>query len=175
MSDSSSVTRSATADALLRLAGDGDAAGDYDGCPMCELIAESDSLDSIAQSEHAIAILAPRGARVGHIWVLAKDHVDNTVELGWPAYSDLQHVVFDAHRAIEKALAPRRIYTATLHGPHIPSSCAHYHTHVVPIYEMHSGARPSQVFSIDGGTIRYSMEEAAALSLRLRRAWPRRF
>ncbi len=144
----------------------------FGGCVMCRLAHVASAHEWIAEGEHGVVVLDGYGATRGHLLVIAKAHVERTSTLEWPVYSELQRLVWDSNRALERALRPARVYVATLGSSRqLPMSFPHHHTHVVPIYETDERARPANVFSWSSGVVRYAEAEARRLRAELRQAW----
>jgi diadenosine tetraphosphate (Ap4A) HIT family hydrolase len=140
-------------------------------CMMCEL---AEGGPRVAESQHAVAVLDGFAATVGHLLVIARHHVERPSELDWPVYSDIQRVVWEATRTVERILTPSRVYTAALGAAvDVRTSFPHFHVHVVPVYATDERARPAHVFSWSSGVVRYEADEAARLTARLRSGWVR--
>ena len=92
----------------------------------------------------------------------------------WPELSAVQRLAYDACHALERVLAPKRLYVAAFGSDSAaPMTFAHYHLHVVPIQEEGESARPAEVFSWSRGVVTYDAAEAARLVAELRRAFPK--
>lgn len=150
--------------------------GDSDGCVMCALVRRaSETSDFWAESEHGLVILDRFGSRIGHALVLAREHREDTADLGWPLYSELQRLAYDTSVALKTALSPLRIFVAVLGASaQVPMSFPHFHIHVLPVYESDERARPANVFSWSAGVLVYEDDEARELGRRVKAAWPRR-
>lgn len=120
----------------------------------------------VAEGEHALVLLSRYPLRWGHLLVAVRGHVERFVEVEDAAWSDACSLARRAARALERALAPRRVYVASLGAaaPELPMSSPHLHLHVVPIDD--SGDRPSAVFTLSEGT--YDGTEAEWAELRER-------
>jgi len=141
-------------------------------CLMCHLAGGHADGGVIAESEHGVVVLDGFGATEGHLLVVARRHVERASELDWSVFSDLQRLVWEATRTVEAVLQPNRVYTAALGASaKIPTSCPHFHVHVVPVYAADERARPAHVFSWSSGVVRYDRDEAARMVERLRDAW----
>lgn len=142
-------------------------------CVMCALVARGDGLPSIQENEHGIVRLDRFGSRPGHLLVISRRHVERFTELPFSVYSELQRLAFDACRALERLLAPKRVFVAAL-GTSNPllMSYPHYHLHVVPVCEDDERGRPAAVFSWSEGVLLYEAEEAAEFIAATRAAWP---
>ena len=149
------------AEALARVAG---AAGP--GCRMCAVAREA---TPIAASEEAVAVLDAFACRPGHVLVVLRRHEERIAALTWPEWQAMQHLVWRVSRAIEVALAPRRIYVAALGAAQaLPNSFPHVHVHLVPLYDGGEDDRPASVFTWTHGMYVFeSPDEEAALHGRL--------
>lgn len=166
------MTRLEKDEALERLREEAELAAPFGGCVMCRLASASNAHAFIAESEHGVVVLDGYGATPGHLLVVAKEHVERAARVPWPVYSDLQHLVWQATRVLEAELTPERVYTASLGASRsLPMSFPHFHSHVVPVYELGEAARPARVFSWSSGVVCYDDDEARRLSARLRGAW----
>ena len=143
-----------------------------EGCMMCALVRGRSSPAPLDDSEHAVVVLNRFASRPGHVMVIAKRHVEHATELDWAAYARIQRHVYQASRAIQVALRPRRLFTAAL-GATVPlaMSYTHYHVHVIPVHETDEQARPAKVFSWSTGVVVYSEREAEDLRAQILGAW----
>ena len=148
--------------------------GGGDGCVMCALVRRSrESAELVAESAAGVVMLDRFGSRPGHAIVIARNHVEETTALGWPVYAELQRLAYQACTALERTLAPARIFVAVLGASaQLPMSFPHFHVHVLPVYDTDERARPAHVFSWSAGVLVYEDEEARDLAARLRAAWP---
>ena len=139
------------------------------GCRMCALMHEQ---EPIASSEHAIAILDRYASRPGHVLVCARRHEEHVARLAWDEYASIQRLAWDLCRAIERTLAPRRIFVATLGAADaIDTSFPHLHVHVVPLADGGEIDRPANVFTWGNGVYTFeSLAEESTLAARLRDA-----
>jgi histidine triad (HIT) family protein len=144
-----------------------------DGCMMCALVRRSnESFELLRESEHGVALLDRFGSREGHIIVISRRHVEDTSQLPWETYSDLQRLAYEASAALRRAFNPARIFIAILGAStELPMSFPHFHIHVLPVYETDERARPAFVFSWSAGVLVYEDREARELAERLRSAW----
>jgi diadenosine tetraphosphate (Ap4A) HIT family hydrolase len=147
--------------------------GDGSGCVMCALVARArSSLELVRESDHGVVLLDRFGTREGHLLVVSRAHVEDTLELGWDVYQDLQRLAYDGARVVTRSLAPARIFIAVLGASAaLPMSFPHFHIHVLPVYDTDERARPAHVLSWSAGVLVYEDAEAAALAQRLRGAW----
>ncbi|MBX3161137.1 MAG: HIT domain-containing protein [Deltaproteobacteria bacterium] len=153
--------------ALARVA----AANDAPACRMCALVRDA---EPIAATDEAVAILDAFATRPGHILVLLRRHEERLAHLAWPEYQALQHLAWRTCRALEAALAPRRIYVASLGSAEpLATSFPHVHLHVVPLADGGEADRPASVFTWAHGMYVFeSAGEEAALRARLVAALP---
>jgi diadenosine tetraphosphate (Ap4A) HIT family hydrolase len=146
---------------------------DETACLMCALV-ESAASERLAQSEHGVVLLDRFASRPGHLLVVARRHVERGTDLGWPTYAELQRLAWEATQAIERVLAPKRVFVAALGASTpLPMSFPHYHVHVIPVYEDDERARPAAVLSWTSGVVIYEDAEARQMCMTLRAAWPR--
>jgi diadenosine tetraphosphate (Ap4A) HIT family hydrolase len=161
-------------EALVQLEIERERSAAFGGCVMCRLASAEHARDWIAESAHGVVVLDGYGATRGHLLVIARRHVERGSDLDWPVFADLQHLVWQASRALQAELSPARVYVASLGSSRpLPMSFPHHHTHVVPIYETDERARPANVFSWSSGVVRYARAEAEQLCSRLRSALAR--
>jgi diadenosine tetraphosphate (Ap4A) HIT family hydrolase len=126
-------------------------------CIPCEL---ARSGDAIARTEHAVAVLDRYACRPGHVLVVLRRHVENIAALPWEEYSALHHLAWRIAGAIDRELAPRRIYIAALGSAEpLAVSFPHVHLHVVPLADGGDADRPASVFTWNHGM--YVFEDAA--------------
>src|SRR5262245_4793495 len=143
------------------------------GCRMCAMAVEQ---NAIASTEHAVAVLDRFASRPGHVLVLLRRHEERIAALAWDEYADVQRLAWEMTRAIETALAPRRIYVAAL-GSAAPlvTSFPHVHFHVVPLADGGEADRPAAVFTWTNGIYVFDdADEEAALVAKLRAAHAQR-
>lgn len=150
-----------------------------EGCVMCALVRRARERDELlSESEHGVALLDRFGSREGHLIIVSRRHVEDTADLPWEAYADLQRLAYDASAVLRAALNPARIFIAILGASsELPMSFPHFHVHVLPVYHTDERARPAFVFSWSAGVLVYTDEEARELAARLRKEWnaaPRR-
>src|SRR5690606_31164158 len=101
--------------------------------------------------------------------VIAKTHIERASDLSWEVFSDLQHLVWQATRVVQRELTPERVYVASLGASQqLPMSFPHHHVHVVPVYSSGQDARPARVFSWSSGVVCYTADESRRLADRLR-------
>ena len=145
----------------------------FDGCVMCSLAhGEEDGL-VVHRTENAVVVLDRFASSRGHLLVVLNDHHEDLMQLEWPLYQAVQRLAWEATRALQAVLAPRRIYVAALGSPaQIAKSYPHLHLHVVPIFETGDAARPARVFSWTQGVWIYEAHEARTLAAQLADNWP---
>lgn len=142
------------------------------GCPLCALVGGHTPSEVLARSEHAVAMLDRYPAREGHVVIATRAHVTGVAHLDETAWLDVQRLAHQAAVALERTLAPRRTFVAALGSDEtLPTSFAHVHVHVVPVFETGDDARPAKVLSWSSGVGKYEGDEAALLGDRLRAAW----
>jgi diadenosine tetraphosphate (Ap4A) HIT family hydrolase len=137
------------------------------GCVLCELASGG---DPIIASEHAVAVLDRYACRPGHILVLLRRHAENIAALEWSEYAELQRLTWEVARALDRVLAPRRIYIAALGSAEpLAVSFPHVHVHVVPLADGGEADRPANVFTWNNGMYVFdSPTEETSLRDRLR-------
>ena len=144
-----------------------------ESCLMCALVRGRVSPAPLDDSEHAAVVLNRFASRSGHLMVVAKRHVEHATELDWMAYARVQRHVYQASRAVQLALRPVRLFTATLGAAvPLPMSYAHYHVHVIPVHDTDEQARPAKVLSWSSGVVVYTDQEAEDLRTKILSAWP---
>lgn len=145
-----------------------------DGCAMCALADPArDPHHVVAACDDAVVRLDLYGSTHGHLLVVLRGHETRIEALAWTRYEALQRAAWRASRALARALAPRRVWVASLGAPEaLPMSFPHAHLHVVPIHEGGEAARPARVLSWSSGVVVYGDEEARTLVDSLREAWP---
>ncbi len=142
-------------------------------CVMCALSEQRDR-DLVVQGARVGTVVLDRfGSRAGHLLVIAPRHVERATELSFEEYASLQRLVYDACRALERLLQPKRVFVAALgaSSPR-PMTFSHFHLHVVPVLEDDERARPAQIFSWTEGVVTYEPEQARDLVRQLKSAWP---
>lgn len=147
--------------------------GGEEGCVMCALVSRAPSTpELLRESEHGVVLLDRFGAREGHLLVVSRAHVEDTLGLGWDVYQDLQRLAYEGAQVVTRLLAPARVFIAVLGASEaLPMSFPHFHIHVLPVYDTDERSRPAHVFSWSAGVLVYEDEEAAALAARLRAAF----
>jgi diadenosine tetraphosphate (Ap4A) HIT family hydrolase len=146
-----------------------------DECVMCALAEQRDAALVLKDDPCGSVVLDRFGNRAGHLLVISKRHTEHVTQLSWHEYSALQRLAYEASQALERVLAPRRVYIAALGSSEaLPMTFSHFHLHVVPVLEDDERPRPAQVFSWSEGVVTYEPEQAQELVSGLRRAWPDR-
>lgn len=135
---------------------------------MCALV----ETPSIAANQHAVAVLDRFAARPGHVLIVLRRHAEQIAALDWETYRDLHHLGWQVARALDRALAPKRIYVAALGSPEpLATSFPHVHLHLVPLYDGGVNDRPANVLTWEHGMYVFDDDhEQAALLARLRAA-----
>lgn len=139
------------------------------GCRICELAREA---DPIVATEHATAVLDRYASRPGHVLVLLRRHEERIAALAWHEYEAMHRLAWEISGAIERTLAPKRIYVAAL-GSMVPlaTSFPHVHLHVVPLSDGGESDRPANVFTwVNGAYVFESEHEERELRMKLRDA-----
>jgi diadenosine tetraphosphate (Ap4A) HIT family hydrolase len=138
-------------------------------CVPCEL---ARAADPIIASERAVAILDRYACRPGHVLVVLRRHAENIAALDWNEYSELHHLAWQVAGALDRVLAPRRIYIAALGSAEpLAVSFPHVHLHVVPLADGGEADRPANVFTWNQGMYVFeSPAEETSLRDRLRSA-----
>jgi diadenosine tetraphosphate (Ap4A) HIT family hydrolase len=148
------VKRLAKADALAQIASERGT-----GCTMCAL-ASADDAGALAANAHAVAILDRYAARPGHALVILRRHEEQLAALARDEHAALHDLGWQVARAIDRALAPKRIYVAALGSAAARStSFPHVHLHVVPLADGGDADRPAEVFTWERGI--YVFDDAA--------------
>jgi diadenosine tetraphosphate (Ap4A) HIT family hydrolase len=143
-------------------------------CVMCALARGGAQPRSIAESSHSVAVLDRFACRYGHVMVIPRAHVEKVRDLKWEIVADVQRLAFEATLAIDRCFQPLRVFTATLGAAvELPMTYAHYHVHVIPVYESDERARPARVLSWSEGVVIYDDEEAERMRQKLVEGWPR--
>jgi len=140
------------------------------GCVMCAIASGDHDAELVVRSTDAGVVVVDRFAATrGHLMVVLREHVEHVARLEWERYAALQRLAWEAARAVDALLAPRRIFVAALGASApLPKTFPHLHLHVVPVYEEGEAARPANVFSWSHGVWVYGPGEGAALASELR-------
>jgi len=142
---------------------------------MCALARGASGAPLVAESPHSVVLLDRFACRYGHLMVIPRLHVERLSELSWELYADVQRLCFEAARAVDRRLAPARVFTASLGAAvELPMTYSHFHMHVIPVFETDERARPARVLSWSEGVVVYDDVEALRLAEELRAAWPAR-
>jgi diadenosine tetraphosphate (Ap4A) HIT family hydrolase len=143
------------------------------GCVMCALVARAASApELVRETPHGVVLLDRFGTREGHLMIISRLHVEDTLQLGWDVYQELQRLAYDGAQAVTRLLSPVRVFIAVLGASAaLPMSFPHFHIHVLPVFDSDERARPAHVFSWSAGVLVYEDEEAAQLAQRLRATW----
>ena len=140
------------------------------GCVMCAIASGEHDPELVVQRSDAGVIVVDRFAATrGHVMVVLPEHVEHVARLEWERYAALQRLAWEAARALDVLLKPRRIFVAALGASALLSKTfPHLHLHVVPVYEDGEQSRPANVFSWSHGVWVYEEGEGAALASDLR-------
>ena len=133
-------------------------------CPMCEV---ARSAPVLHDGERAFVTLNRFPLRWGHMLVVTKRHVERFTELSDDEHAESAALCLRAARAMERKLAPPRVFVASLGSAreNLPMTCPHLHWHVVPVAH---GERPREVLTWRHGVLQGSPEEWHALELDMR-------
>ncbi|MBL8950570.1 MAG: HIT domain-containing protein [Myxococcaceae bacterium] len=140
------------------------------GCVMCAIASGEHDAELVIQRSAAGVLLVDRFAATrGHLMVVLPEHVEHVARLEWERYAAIQRLAWQASRALDALMSPRRIFVAAL-GASVPLSKTfpHLHLHVVPVYEDGDASRPANVFSWSHGVWVYEKAEGATLASELR-------
>ena len=149
------------------------ATGD-DDCVMCALAQGRGRPEPLIETARAVVVLDRFARRYGHLLVIAREHVEGTRAVTWELFHELARLTFEARRALDRALEPVQIYSATLGAVvPLPMSFGHLHTHVIPVHEADARARPARVLTWEEGVTVYDDAEASALRARILSVWNR--
>ncbi|HVK69722.1 MAG TPA: HIT family protein [Polyangium sp.] len=145
----------------------------FDGCVMCALARGFPAdTEQLAESPRAVVVLDRFAARRGHVLVVLRRHVESIAALSWDEYAEVQKLAWEATRALERVLAPRRTFVAALGAATARvNSFPHHHVHVIPIEAGDTQDRPAQVLTWELGVYVYEEGEAKALGETLRASW----
>jgi diadenosine tetraphosphate (Ap4A) HIT family hydrolase len=147
--------------------------GNDQSCVMCALAQGRAEPSPLLETEHAVVVLDRFAQRRGHLLVISKVHVEAVSQIGWELYLHIQRLVYDARLALDRALSPLQIYTGIFGATApVPMSFAHFHVHVIPIFEDDERARPARVLSWSEGVVVYDELEAESLRDQIVKAWP---
>ncbi len=143
------------------------------GCAMCAMAAGHPAdLQVLAERPGALAVLDRLATRRGHVLVILRRHAESIAEMPWAEYAEVQRLAWEAARAVEQVLAPRRVFVAALGSARqLPMSFPHHHVHVLPLFDGGEGDRPAEVLTWKHGVFLYAPEEARDLAAALRGCW----
>jgi diadenosine tetraphosphate (Ap4A) HIT family hydrolase len=140
------------------------------GCALCGLV-ETGAL-RVAENSEAVVLLDEYPRRRGHLLVVLRRHVEDAATLPWSSWMAVQRLAWESLQVLEQALSPLRVYVAALGSASaLPTSFPHLHVHVVPLHHGDARDRPANVFTFEGGVLRYRPGDAEALATQLRRLW----
>jgi len=145
----------------------------FHGCAMCGLAAGHPAdVEILAERPSAVAVLDRLSTRRGHVLVILRRHAESIGEMPWVEYAEVQRLAWEAARALERVLQPRRVFVAALgSAERLPMSFPHHHVHVLPLFDGGPADRPSEVLTWRHGVGLYAPGEARELGATLRRAW----
>jgi diadenosine tetraphosphate (Ap4A) HIT family hydrolase len=148
----------------------------FGGCAMCalvELVDEEENSAIVAESRHAIAVLARYAVRRGHVLVVLRRHIERFEDLSLREWAGAQRLAWEAARAVECALGASRVYVASL-GSTVQRAMTfpHHHLHVVPTYRGDARDRPASVFTWQRGVVMQKGAAGEGLAAVIRDAWP---
>jgi diadenosine tetraphosphate (Ap4A) HIT family hydrolase len=119
---------------------------------------------------HAIALLDRYATRPGEVLVILRRHEERLTALARDEAAALNELGWDVSRAIDRALAPKRIFVAALgSATQLAISFPHVHLHVVPLADGGEADRPAEVFTWERGVYVFdddAEERELAASLR---------
>jgi len=137
-------------------------------CVACALVAgQVEGAHVLAATRDASLILPRMGVRWGHALVLLREHVTSFEALAPEVWLDAAGLAHRAARAMERALAPARVFVASLGAPEPAPAMTtpHLHLHVIPLAR---SEKPSEVLTWERGVVVGSTEERDELARRLR-------
>ena len=145
----------------------------FEGCAICGMAAGHPAgVQVLAERPAAVAVLDWLGVRRGHALVILRRHVESVAEVPWSEYVEVQRLAWEAARAMDRVLSPKRVFVAALgSAKRLPISFPHHHVHVIPLYDGGEVDRPSEVLTWRSGVALYEEEEATELATALRTAW----
>lgn len=150
--------------------------GRFSGCALCATVAGfPEGRAVLAENAAAIATLDRFAARPGHVVVVLRRHAESLADLPWEEYAAVQRLAWEASVALQRVLAPVRIYVASLGSSRrIPTSFPHHHVHVIPLAPGGESNRPADVLTWSRGVHVYERAQATEWATCLRAAWPSR-
>lgn len=162
------------AEALALVAAEaGEIEARFSGCALCAQVAEPPAGGLLASNGAAIALLSRFATRPGHVVVVLRRHVESVALLPWEEYAAAQRLAWEAARALTEALAPSRVYVASLGSARpIATSFPHHHVHVIPLSDGGEMDRPASVLTWQNGMHVFEPGEMDEWGVRLRAAWP---
>jgi diadenosine tetraphosphate (Ap4A) HIT family hydrolase len=117
--------------------------------------------------EHTIAFLSRYPLRIGHALIAPRAHVTSFEMLDPEVFADMARQAHRVARALERELAPKRVYVASLGTTRdVPMSSPHLHLHVIPVDG--DDERPSSVLTWEHGVYDISEVALSELAARLR-------
>ena len=137
---------------------------------MCEIISGAIVPGAVLTETSELFAFVPRyGVRWGHVVIAVRDHVETLSDAGAERWAELCRQAYATEAALSRVLDPLRCYVATLGSDGAqPMTCAHVHTHVVPI--RNADDRPAKVLTWEYGVVTAEPAEFDELASRLRSA-----
>jgi hypothetical protein len=87
------------------------------GCVLCALVGRaSSSPDLVHEGEHGVVLLDRFGTREGHLLVISRAHAEDTLELGWDVYRELQRLAYEA-RGSSRARSRQPAFSSPFWAP----------------------------------------------------------
>ena len=143
------------------------------GCVPCALARGFLPRRTVASRDGVTVVLERFAVRRGHVVVIPDEHAVSVSSLPLARWAVVQDLAWRAAVAVERVLAPRRTFVASLGTVEdVPISFPHVHVHVLPVFESGPDARPARVLSWGAGVWIYDDDEAHALAAELGAAFP---
>ena len=122
------------------------------GCLVCSLLASKEAR-VLERGERATTLLTAYPLTWGHAFVCLHEHVTTYTELSPVALGEATELVHRVATRIEKALAPVRVFVASLGSARndLTMSSPHLHWHVIPVME--TPTRPAEVLTWERGVL----------------------
>lgn len=141
-------------------------------CLLCALVAGAARPQPLVETERAVVLLDRFGRRNGHLLVVTKAHLEDVLAVDWETHREVQRLVYEARRALCRALDPVQVYTCVFGATvPVPMSFTHHHAHVIPVFERDERSRPARVLSWSEGVVVYTDVEAETLRRRILDCW----
>jgi diadenosine tetraphosphate (Ap4A) HIT family hydrolase len=148
--------------------------GGEPACLMCSILARGvGPVHAVHEDAHALVML-PRYVRSwGSAMVIPKPHVTTYAEIDAPLWTHVNALALHTARVVERVLAPRRCYVASIGSSageeELVQSSRHLHVHVIPVHD--ASMRPADVFSWAAGVLVADAPEWEALCASYRAVW----